>query len=221
MNDTGNRLITRHSLAPNRVEHIYGSDTSGNCSLINGNICNDTSVLNNGIIPVLDGVSSNLNSLWATELFTLRRPLPMGRIILSFEVDSGNHDRMVLAVFNCPEMEISLPLVNVYFDSSFRLDRDGTNQPLGNLNLQQQLMGTSCDHLLVFCVPYSRTDAASPTRYINLEFPFSNIINSTFVFLGEVTFLNGGSEPCDPTMPITITGKTKLDMMRAKFYNGR
>ena len=128
----------------------------GICSLVNGNICDGTSVLNDGHIPVLVGVSYNPASLWATELFTLRRPIG-GRIIVSFEVDSDSHDRMELAVFNCPEMEISLPLVNVYFDSSFRPndDRSGFNQSLGNLNLQLQLTSTSCDRLLVFCVQYS------------------------------------------------------------------
>ena len=44
-------------------------------------------------------------------------------IIVSFEVDGDNHDRMELAVFNCPEMGISVPLVNVYFNNSFRPDR--------------------------------------------------------------------------------------------------
>ena len=203
-------MITRHTLPQNRLESLYGSDKNASCSLKN-NIgigervsCDGTSVLNDGIISALDGVSSNLTSKWATELFTLRRPTPIARIILSFEVDSDNHDRMELAVFNCPGMEISVPMVNVYFDSSFRLDRVD-NQPLGNLILQQQLMSTSCDGLLLFCVQY--TDAASPTRYINLEFLSSNITNSTFVFLGEVTFLNGGMEPCDPAMSIIITGK--------------
>ena len=160
--------------------------------------CGGTSVLNDGIISAFDVVSYNPASLWAIELFTLKRPIG-GRIIVSFEVDGDNHDCMELAVFNCPEMGISLPSVNIYFDSSFRHDRNSFNQSLGNLNLQSQLMGTSCDHLLVFCVQYS--SAVSPTRYINLEFPFTNNTDSTYVFLGEVTFLNGGSKPCDPTMP--------------------
>ena len=119
-------MITRHTLPQNRLESLYGSDKNASCSLKN-NIgigdrvsCDGTSVLNDGILPALDGVSSNLTSLWATELFTVRRPTPTARIILSFEVDSENHDRMQLAVFNCPVMGSSLPLVNIYFDSSFR-----------------------------------------------------------------------------------------------------
>ena len=58
-------------------------------------------------------------------------------------------------------------------------------------------MNTSCDHLLVFCVKYNMTQ--QPTRFINLVIPYNN---SDHVFLGEVTFLNGGSEPCDLAMPI-------------------
>ena len=54
-------------------------------------------------------------------------------------------------------------------------------------------------HLLVFCLKYP--PIVSLTHYIDLEFPVQENINSTYVFLGEVTFLNGGSEPCDPTIP--------------------
>ena len=70
--------------------------------------CGGASVLNDGIISAFDVVSCNPASLWAIELFTLKRPIG-GRIIVSFEVDGDNHDRMELAVFNCPEMGISLP----------------------------------------------------------------------------------------------------------------
>ena len=204
MNDAGNRLITRHYRPPNRLVSIFGSDVNGNCSLINGNICGGTSAVNDDIIP---GVNrSNPASPWATELFTLRRPGVAGRIILSFEIDSDNHDRMELAVFNCPEMGISLPLVDIHFNDSFRLDRSDRDLTRLNASISNlSLSNISCDHLLVFCLKYPPT--VSPTRYIDLEFPAQENINSTYVFLGEVTFLNGGSEPCDPAMPITITGK--------------
>ena len=62
-------------------------------------------MLNDGIIPTLDGISSNETSLWATELFTLSGE--RGRNILSFEVDSVDHDHMELAVFNCPGLGMS------------------------------------------------------------------------------------------------------------------
>ena len=91
---------------------------NANCSSLsvgNSVICDGTSVLNDGRIPALNRVSSNPASNWATELFTVRRPGVTSRILLSFEVDSDNHDRMKMAVFNCPEMEISAPLVDVYF----------------------------------------------------------------------------------------------------------
>ena len=214
-------MITRHTLPQNRLESLCGSDKNASCSVKN-NIgigdrvsCDGTSVLNDGHIPALDRANCGLNSQWGIELFTLTRPTPNANIILSFEVDSNDHDCMKLAVFSCPEVGVSFQLVNIYFDSSFRPDRVD-NQLLGNLNIESQLMRTCCDHLLVFCVQYS--DAAPSTRYINLEFPSLSITNFSdiFVFLGEVTFLNGGSEPCDPAMPTTIIGKTKLDMMRDK-----
>ena len=42
-------------------------------------------------------------------------------------------------------------------------------------------------------------DAPSPTDNINLEFLSASQTGSKYVFLGEVTFLHGDSEPCDPT----------------------
>ena len=134
----------------------------------------------------------------ATELFTLNGE--RGRIILSFEVDSMDHDRMELAVFNCPNMGIDSPMVDIYFDFSFRPDRTGMNRTLGNLSTESPLVGTSCDHLLVFCVKYNTcVKAPSPTHYINLVFPRASQTGSMYVFLGEVTFLKGGDEPCDFT----------------------
>ena len=201
-----NAVITRHNLPQMRLELVFGSKSNGSCmdisdSLDGSPVCAGTSVLNDDIIPTLDGISSNRTSMWATELFTLSGE--RGRIILSFEVDSMRDlDRMELAVFNCPDMGISSSMVDIYFGSSFRPDIIGTNQPLGNFNTESQLVGTSCDHLLVFCVPYNTSvDAPSPTRYINLVFPQASGTRSKYVFLGEVTFLKGGDEPCDPTTP--------------------
>ena len=155
------------------------------------NICSGTSVLNDSIIPAVD----TSRPAWASQLFTLSGT--RGIIRLSFEVNSSNHDRMELAVFNCPEMGIGLSSIRVYFDQSFRPGRDNTT--LGTLIVEPQLMATSCDQLLVFCVKYDTTQ--SPTRFINLE-----ILNNTsedYVFFGEVTFLNGGNEPCN----LAIGGK--------------
>ena len=198
-------MITRHNLPQNRLELVFGSKRNGSCtnvfqSLDGITVCAGTSVLNDGIIPTLDGISSNETSSWAIELFTLSGE--SGRIILSFEVDSMDHDHMELAVFNCPGLGVGInsPVVNIHFDSTFRPDRIGTNQSLGDLSTESQLVGTSCDHLLVFCVKYNTSvDAPSPTRYINLVFPGASQTGSKYVFLGEVTFLKGGDEPCDPT----------------------
>ena len=201
-----NAVITRHNLPQMRLEIINGSQSNGSCtdvsqSLDGITVCVGASVLNDGIIPALDGISSNE---WATELFTLNRE--NGRIILSFKVDSMDHDHMELAVFNCPDMGINSPVVDVYFDSLFRpdrtdrTDRTDSSRPLGDFSTESPLVGTSCDHLLVFCVKYNTSvDAPSPTHYINLMFPGASQTRSKYVFLGEVSFLKGGDEPCDPT----------------------
>jgi hypothetical protein len=152
------------------------------------NTCSGTSVLNDGIIPVLEGINTANPGTWASQLFTLTGT--SGIIRISFEVDSDNHDRMELAVFNCPEMGIGLSSVRVYFDESFRLDRN--DDTLGTLIMESQLTATSCDRLVYFCVKYNTTQ--SPTQFINLVIPTSS--SADYVFLGEVTFLNGGNEPC-------------------------
>ena len=77
----------------------------------------------------------------------MRRPGDAGRIIVSFEVDSDNHDHMELAVFNCPEMGISVPLVNVYFNNSFRPDRSSGYLAISNASISYlSLLNVSCDH---------------------------------------------------------------------------
>ena len=193
--------IIRHNLPQTRLVLVSGSQNNGSCqdlsSTLDRPICAGTSVLNDGIIPDLVGVGQS-NSQWASELFTLSGT---NTIRLSFELDSVDHDRMELAVFNCPEMSINLPMLNVYFDSSFRQDRMQLDD-LGNLAMEAQIMNISCDHLLVFCVKYN--PAQPPTRFINLEIPHSS--SGDFVFLGEVTFLNGGNKPCNLAMPVTIKG---------------
>ena len=192
-----NAVITKHSLPQNRLELVYGSQNNGSCtnesSSSNGSpVCFGTSVLNDGIIPEIN----TSNSTWASKLFTL--DASRGRIVLSFEVDSANHDHMELAVFNCPMMGISLSSFSLYLDESFRPDQSKTNETLGTLIVESQLVNTSCHQLLVFCVKYNITQP--PTRFINLVIPQNN---SDYVFLGEVTFRNGSSELCDlATKPI-------------------
>ena len=62
------------------------------------NICAGTSVLNDDIIPDLDGVNTS-NSAWAS-LFTLSGTRGITSLRLSFEVDNEtlNHDHIELAV---------------------------------------------------------------------------------------------------------------------------
>ena len=105
-----------------------------------------------------------------------------------------------LYIFICPDMGINSPRVDICFDSLHRPDRIGSSRPLGNLSTESQLVGTSSDHLFVFCVKYNTSvDAPPPTDNINLMFPGASQTGSKYVFLGEVTFLHGGSEQCDPT----------------------
>ena len=179
---------------------------NGRCTSIcgdNNNICNGTSVLNDGLIPALSGVSEDPQSQWAAQLFTMGRAMSgTARIILSFEVEHNTYDRVELAVFNCPERGIYTPVVNVYIDTSFRPERDGAN--LGFFNTNQSLLSTSCDHLIKFCVQFFGGVSAP---YFNLEFPYQTNSNPSFVFLGEVTFLHNGAESCGPPELITMPGR--------------
>ena len=187
----------RHSLPQEELESLYGSDMNGRCTSISGansDICNGTSVLNDGIIPALSGVSDNTLQ-WAAQLFTMRRAR-RDSIVVSFEVPKVNHDCIELSVFNCPERGIYVPNVTVYFDTS---EMSGDN--LDFRNTDKNLSQTSCKYLFRFCVELTGSVTA---HYFNLEFPYQN--NSDFVFLGEVTFLNViTDEPCGQPEMITST----------------
>ena len=215
--DTVSKQIA-HGLVPRRLESLYGSDVDGSCTSVVGNhtFCNGTSVLNDGNIPVLSGVSDVNDSVWATQLFTLVRAVG-GRLIIPFELKDSNHDRVELAVFNCPALKINAPSINVYLDTSFRAGR--ANRSDGTLNTNLVMQNTSCDQLLIFCVKYS---GGMSSRYINLEFPFVSDAVSNLVFLGEVTFLNGSGEPCSPPRLVTeaTTSATvgKLQSMTSLYY---
>ena len=58
-------------------------------SEVNSDICNGTSVLNDGIISALHGVSDS-TSQWAAQLFTLQRS-GKDSIVVSFEVAQSVH----------------------------------------------------------------------------------------------------------------------------------
>ena len=197
------RLI-RHSLPPQLVS-VFGSDVNGRCrcASISGtgnNICNGTSVLNDGIIPALSGVSQETNSEWAAQLFTMRRA-GNERIIVSVEIPRVLHDSIQLTVFNCPQQGIYAPVVNVYSDYSLRPEITGS-LPANRFITNEILTPTSCDHLIRFCVNFR---SALSVPYYVLEFPYQN--NSDFVFLSEVTFSNLGQANCPfpelVIMPVT------------------
>ena len=199
----------RHSLPQYRLQPLFGSEMNGRCTSISGdnnNICNGTSVLNDGIIPALSGVSDDPQSQWADQLFTMGRTMTgTARVILSFEVERAIYNRLELAVFNCPGQGIYTPVVNVYVDFSFRPER--SDSTIGFFNTNRSLLSTSCDHLIKFCVQFS---GSVSVPYFNLEFPHQDNSNSSFVFLGEVTFLRNAAEPCGPPELITMpVGKYK------------
>ena len=210
--DTVNHPV-RHSL-PQELMNLYGSDMKGRCTSVsraNSDICSGTSVLNDGIIPALSGVSDS-TSQWAAQLFTMRRS-GTDSIVVSFEVPQVVHDRVELSVFNCPERGIYAPSVTVYVDAgSFLPERDNDN--LGDHNTNMPLLKTSCDYLFKFCVELA---GGVMVRYLNVEFPFQN--NSDFVFLGEVTFLNvlDPNEACGE--PELITSTVNMSPLPTGMYN--
>ena len=192
---TVNRPI-RHTLPPELESDLFGSPVSGGCSSTSGTnneICDGTSVLNDGIKPALSGVSNDPASQWANELFTMRRS-GTNQIIVSFEVPSSVHNRMELTVFNCPQLGIYAPQVIVYSASS--LDANANLLIVANVTLSDM----SCDYLWRYCVRFGG-GVGAPN--FNLVFPYQN--NSDLVFLGEVIFLNDRTNPqCDPPEQITM-----------------
>ena len=209
----------RHGLVTQRAVSLFGSSQNGSCTsfvLGESTYCNGTSVLNDGVIPVLSGVSNDTNSTWAEHLFTVIR-LTSSRVLLSFELEDATHDRIELSVFNCPELWINTPKAEVYIDASYRPERPGPNPGDGILDTTPRLTlsNTSCDYLIKFCIRYSAD--AVPTRFINLALPYSGITNTSRVFIGEVTFVNGGGSPCGPPELITTTpGKSTMFKMCAE-----
>ena len=169
----------RHTLPPELESGLIGSPVNGGCSSTSGTnneICDGTSVLNDGILPALSGVSSDPASQWANELFTMRRS-GTDQIVVSVEIPSVSHNQLELTVFNCPQLGIYAPQVLVYIADSLKNDLS----MIANVTLSE----VSCDYLWKFCVQFS---GGGGVPNINLVFPYKN--NSDFVFLGEVTFLN-------------------------------
>ena len=114
----------------------------------NNEICDGTSVLNDGILPALSGVSSNPVSQWANELFTIRR-CGTDPISLSFELPIGRtHNQVELTVFNCPQWGIYAPQIIVEIAG---VDIIVANTILPNV---------SCEYLLKFCVRFNGGVAA-------------------------------------------------------------
>ena len=184
-----------HTLPRELESGLFGSPVNGGCSSTSGTnneICDGTSVLNDGILPALSGVSNDSQSQWAAQLFTMRRS-GTDRIVVSFEfpISSTSCNRLELAVFNCPQLGIYAPQVSVYVATPMKIDLTR----ITDMTISQ----VSCDHLWKLCVELG--GAGVPN--LNLVFPYQN--NSDFVFLGEVTFLNDrNNNQCDPPELITM-----------------
>ena len=105
-------------------------------------------------------------------------------VVVSLQVPAANHNCVELTVFNCPQMDIHVPKASLYVGAA--LSHDSFNL---NMIANKTLTETSCDHLLKFCIQFGGSVGAP---IFNLVFPYFKDIesNSTFVFLGEVTFLN-------------------------------
>lgn len=146
-------------------------------------------MLNDGIIPPLRGVSNNSESQWAINLFTMKRPGVGGNIIVSLEVEPGHrgYSCMKLAVFNCPELGIRTPMVNVYNSTTFRPEDD--DKVLGNLIASYTSAESSCNHLTTYTIKFYQKISQS---YFNLEFRSVYGSSSSYVILGEVMFLTEG-----------------------------
>ena len=155
-------------------------------------VCDGTSVLNDGITPSVIA-SEDPSSQWASQLFTLRRS-GTDAMTVTFDVEIGNRDRVELAVFNCPERMIGASSLSVYSNTVFNIPQ--TRRLIAN----KTLTDTSCNHLIKFCVEFT---SGTGLQFLILEFPYQT--NSNWVFLGEVTFLDGGSSACDPPELIDFT----------------
>ena len=204
----------RHSLPNHRARSLFGSSITGNCSVPpypgnRGSICNGTSVLNDGVIPALNDVSDNSESLWAAELLTTRQK--SNTIVLSFEVTEFQfYDCLELAVFNCPQRNMDASRFNIYRDTSFRPNR--MNELLGErIKKNHSLSNTSCDYLLKFYVSLMSEVNSS---YFNIEFP--SLTSENYVFVGEVSFLTGAGD-CEQWPPELIETTNCLHNSKCMF----
>ena len=211
----------RHSLPDHRTVSKFGSSEDGNClqirrssepDIYRGSICNGTSVLNDGIIPTLSNVSNDSMSFWAAELLTMRQ---VGNVptVLSFEVMNQSYDCVELAVFNCPQMNMSASRLGIYQDDSFRPGREfgEIDSSMGTaIKLNHSLNNVLCDHLLKFYVSFMPVKSS----YFNIEFPVLNSIN--YMFMGEVLFLTGAGD-CEQRLPELIEKTNYLRNSKCMF----
>ena len=191
----------KHTLPHESLVSVFGSEVNGRCTSISEGVCDGTSVLNDGIVQGLNSVSNTSNSQWADQLLTMNRTSSgVANVSLTFQVSSEtvDHDRLELVVFNCPQLGIHTPVVEIYVKTSF------VSPGFRFFHTRMSLRTTSCDHLLKFCLKFEGTLS---TKYYTLHFPYQS--NSNYIFLGEVTFLSADRDvPCDIGAPEIIINPT-------------
>ncbi len=171
----------------NPIMSVNGSSDDGNCNLIGTRICNEptTSVLQDGIIPTLTGLGSDM---WASQLLTIRFTT---NITFDFQATPGyvGVQRVEVVMFNCPEWGISVDNITLYEFTTATI-----SSPIIS----------SCDSLVRVFISRSVS-----FELLTLSFQLSSA--STWVHLAEVSFYGAGPN-CPPdriqnTPPSTILGQ--------------
>ncbi len=179
------------------IMSVNGSSEDGNCSLT-VNICNEptTSVLQDGIIPILTGLDGDM---WASQLLTISRDSLTTDITFDFEATPGyvGVERVEVVMFNCPEWGISVDIITIHGSTA------ATSIGSALTTITPTL--TSCDSLVRVCISES---VSSTLIALTLRFQLSPA--STWVHLAEVSFYGAGST-CPPVSvlnPPPTTGVT-------------
>ena len=176
---------------------MSGSSATGHCSSVSRrnsliSTCTDptSSVLFDGVIPILTGLDGDM---WASQLLTLQRATST-RVSALFDFTDtagyvGLSGRLEVVMFNCPEKGISASTIRVSSSSSPSVSP--------TLLMAVNIDITSCYSLVRVCTPISTTQPS-----ITLEFVTG--ATSDMVYLAEVTFYAASSaSTCPPDTIIT------------------
>ncbi len=150
---------------------VNGSSEDGNCSLL-FTTCNEptTSVLQDGIIPTLNGLDGDM---WASQLLTINTDSLTTDITFDFQATPGyvGVQRVEVVMFNCPEWGISVDSISLYEST--------ITASIGNILTIISPAITSCDSLVRVCI-----FRLVNTKILTLRFQLSS--SSTWVQVAEV-----------------------------------